>query len=143
MNLHFSFGIVNYKLWPKEKLEIKLSIWLSNPKKPNKQKLNDLQRKHATWNRKYIIESYNFVVKNSSIGINMKKIKVLQSCNIHNLRLLKINHFNTIFTKRFKTYCREENDGLFSNLNHMNIMNPKQIQSCPKLISFALITYIV
>jgi hypothetical protein len=43
--------------------------------------------------------------------------------------------------KKLKIYYRKENDGLLSNLNHMNIMNPKQIQSCPKLVSFAVIIY--
>jgi hypothetical protein len=58
----------------------------------------------------------------------------MQNCKIHNLRILELsfgnsgikNHFNLVLMMRSKIYYREEGEGLFPSIGHVNILNPKQ-----------------
>jgi hypothetical protein len=67
MGLHDSFGHLKYKLWPKERAGVKLTVWLPTTKSQESTRLPFCKR-CATYCWKALDEGYNFALDLILIG---------------------------------------------------------------------------
>jgi hypothetical protein len=91
MGLHIPFEYLKHKLWPKERLGIKLPIWISKTKVRNRPNLLTCKW-HATYHWKFFDKGYNFVLDVTSIGGLKKK---LWASKVTKVPISKILGFST------------------------------------------------
>jgi hypothetical protein len=91
MGSHDPFGHLKHKLWPKEKLGIKLAIWLLTTKiceSPN----SLVCRWHVTYCWKVLNEGYNFASNLISIGSLHTKLWAPKVAKVPTLGILGDSH---------------------------------------------------
>jgi hypothetical protein len=113
---HHPFGHLKHKLWPKERSEVKLTIWLSTTK--SQESTNFLMCMwHVTYHWKAFDEGYNFALDLISIrGFHTKlwgpKIAGVPTLGISGFGSPKTKcHLNVGLVERHRVYYKGEGGG--------------------------------
>jgi len=115
---HYSFGHLKHKLWPKERLRVKLPIWLPTRKIRNWPDLLSCKQR-AIYRWKALDESYNFASDRTSIqGLLAKllgfKVAGVSASAISGLPLESLgekSHLDVGPMERCRVYYKGEGDG--------------------------------
>jgi hypothetical protein len=143
MGLHYPFAYIKHKLWPKERLGVKMPIWLSTTKSQQSPRFISMQWR-ATYPWKVLNESYNFALDHISIGglhtkLWASKVAKVLIKGISKLQLGSSGtkwHLGVGSVARHKEYYKEEGGGFPQVWAVVNLVNSclLVIRSCTKIV---------
>jgi hypothetical protein len=128
------FGVLSWKLWPKERSWIKFMIWFLTIK-TYEHGLNDFWSRCATCHWKDLVKNYNFVMWNFRIKINMEilwphKIMGFITWEFKNCTW-ELQGFKPFWCNLHhqskNVFITRKGGGLFPNMGHVNVMSWKQV----------------